>query len=78
MQLHIPPNVMGEMYYYDIKMLYNRYEQYIKEENENSKTQQEEYESSMEQPDPGNIQNQMSSMMHQSMDTITRGFTGLK
>ena len=69
---------MGNMYFYDIMLLYNRYEQYVNEENERAKSQQEEYENSVEQPDYGNIQNQMSNMAHQSMDTITRGFTGLR
>lgn len=44
MRLHITPDVLGKMYFYDIMMLYHRYEEYVKEENEQQKAQEAEYE----------------------------------
>ena len=44
MRLHITPEELGRMFFYDIMLLYHRYEEYVKEENENQKQQQSEYE----------------------------------
>lgn len=38
---------MGEMFFYDIMMLYQRWEAFAKEENEQQETQQQEYENRM-------------------------------
>jgi uncharacterized coiled-coil protein SlyX len=72
MKLHITPLEMGKMYFYDIMMLYNRYEEYVKEENEAQEKQQAEYNEQYcdQQAKYDNMQSQMSQMT-QKMGSIT-------
>jgi uncharacterized coiled-coil protein SlyX len=72
MKLHITPLEMGKMYFYDIMMLYNRYEEYVKEENEAQEKQQAEYNEQYgdQQAKYDNMQLQMSQMT-QKMGSIT-------
>ena len=72
MKLHITPLEMGKMYFYDIMMLYNRYEEYVKEENEAQEKQQAEYNEQYgdHQAKYDNMQSQMSQMT-QKMGSIT-------
>ena len=51
------------MYFYDIMMLYHRYEDYIKEENESQKMQQAEYEEQQAdmKAEISSVQNNMSN-----------------
>lgn len=44
MRLHINPEVLGRMFFYDIMLLYHRYEKYVEEENESNKQQEMEYQ----------------------------------
>jgi len=44
MRLHIGPEEMGRMFFYDIMLLYHRYEKYVTEENERQEREQDEYE----------------------------------
>ena len=69
------------MYFYDIMLLYNRYEQYVSEENERAKTEQEEYENSYQQPDSSDISKSISDMSNKmgniNLDSISKGMVGL-
>lgn len=60
------------MYFYDIMMLYNRYDEYVKEENEAQEKQQAEYNEQYgdQQAKYDNMQSQMSQMT-QKMGSIT-------
>ena len=51
------------MYFYDIMLLYHRYEDYVKEENESQKQQQEEYEEQQAdmRAEMSSIQNNMNN-----------------
>ena len=60
MKLNISPIEMGQTYFYDIMMLYNRYEAFLKDEKEAQDKQQAEYEEQY-----GNPQDQYSNMQSQ-------------
>ena len=57
------------MYFYDIMMLYHRYEDYIKEENESQKMQQAEYEEQQ-----ADMKAEISSMQN-SMSNFGKNFS---
>ncbi len=57
LRLHIGPEEMGRMFFYDIMLLYHRYEKYIQEENEQQERQQAEYEQQNE-----DMHSEMASM----------------
>lgn len=63
LKLHISPDVLEKMYFYDIMLLYHRYEDYVKEENESQKQQQEEYEEQQAdmRAEMSSIQNNMNN-----------------
>jgi hypothetical protein len=67
MKLHITPDVLGKMYFYDIMMLYNRYDQYVQDEQESQKEQQKQYEAQQEE------YNSKYSNISSQMANITRG-----
>jgi hypothetical protein len=73
-KLHISPEEMGRMSFYDIMLLYERYNAYIEEENERDATQQKAYEEqyNQQQFDPGSMMRSMSNNMP-NMDTLTKG-----
>lgn len=70
---------MEKMFFYDIMLLYKKYEEYVKEENK----QQGEYESYSEQyeskmNDLSDMKNTISNMSYNdfgNMDKIVKGFT---
>lgn len=74
---------MGKMFFYDIMMLYRRWEAFAKEENEQQETQQQEYENRM-QDNMGasdmmrEAKNLTSNFSMPSFDagSITKGFQG--
>ena len=80
MKLHISPAEMGEMYFYDIMLLYKKYEAYVKEEQEQQAKQQEEYEQEYGNPMDkySDVQSQMSkvasNMGSLTPSSITSGF----
>ena len=81
MKLHIGPEEMGKMFFYDIMLLYKRYEAYVEEEDRQQKEEQKKYDEEMEsqQDNYSNIQSQMSQITKNigSYDsgTLTSGFT---
>lgn len=80
LKLHISPEEMGKMYFYDIMMLHDRYSEYVKEENEAQENQQRQYEEQYQQQqhDPGDMMRSMSKNMPNysipNMDSLTKGF----
>lgn len=66
------------MYFYDIMMLYNRYDQYLKDEKEAQEEQQRQYEEEHPTPDYGNIASQMGDVTKKigsiTPSSITSGF----
>ena len=80
MKLHIGPEEMGRMFFYDIMMLYNRFEQFVKDEKEAQEKQQSEYDaqygSQMDQD--SDMQNQVSQMTSKmgsyTPSSLTSGF----
>lgn len=73
-KLHTPPNVLDNMYWYDIQMLLKRFikqvedEQKAQEDETNSQNEKmEEYRNSYRTPE-------MPKMEMPNMDSITRGF----
>lgn len=68
MYLHITPESLGKMYYYDIIYLFRRYESYVEEVNKNSEEKSSE-NSSVEEM----YQSQMDAM-RQSVDSMTKKF----
>ena len=58
MKLHITPIEMGKMYFYDIMLLYKKYEEFVNEQNEADEKRQAEYN----EQDGGNISDYTSSM----------------
>ena len=74
---------MGKMYFYDISMLYDRYEDYVNKENEEQEKQQQEYEDKYQEYqniDPGSMMRSVSNQMPNyniggfNADSITKGF----
>lgn len=80
MKLNISPIEMGQMYFYDIMMLYNRYEAFVKDEKEAQEKQQEEYNEQYGNPQDqySNIQSQISQATQKmgslTPSSITSGF----
>lgn len=80
MKLHISPADMGKMYFYDIMMLYNRYEEFVKDEREAQEKQQAEYDEQYGSPydQYSNIQSQISQATSKigslTPGSITSGF----
>ena len=80
MKLHISPAEMGKMYFYDIMMLYNRYEAFVKDEREAQEKQQAEYDEQYGNPQEqySNIQSQISQATSKigslTPSSITSGF----
>ena len=72
MKLNIPPCEMGKMFFYDIMLLYNRYEAYVKDEHEAQQKQEAEYRDQYGEPSSqySNISQQVSQMS-QKMGSIT-------
>lgn len=69
---------MGKMFFYDIMMLYKRYEEYVKEENEQQEAQQKEYESRYDDMkyDHSNMASQISKNVGNiTPSSLTSGFT---
>ena len=71
------------MYFYDIMLLYNRYEQYVKDENERAKADEENANAEItSQPNYGSITKSVSEMTGKvgslTADSISRGIVGLK
>lgn len=68
------------MYFYDIMMLYERFKQYIDEENEQQMTQQQEYEEKMSNDKFNSsdmmreAKNMTSNMSNFNANTLTKGF----
>lgn len=81
MKLHVSPKEMGEMYFYDIMLLYNRYEQYVKDENERIENEQKEYNEQNPPVNYDNIQKNVSDMSNRmgnmNFDSISKGVVGL-
>ena len=82
MKLHITPEQMGEMFFYDIMMLYDRYKQYVEEENEAQENQQKAYEEGYQQNmNPSDMirsaQKNMPNYSNMNMGNLTKGFKGL-
>lgn len=83
MKLHISPKEMGEMYFYDIMLLYKRYEAYVKEENESAEKTNTEYNEQDQQqqpPDYNSVTKNVADMANKigslSMDSIGKGYVG--
>jgi len=78
LKLHIGPEEMGRMFFYDISMLYKKYVEYLDEENKQQKEEQERYEEEYndkyKQPDLDAMMKQANSNTP-NMDSITRGFS---
>lgn len=69
---------MGEMFFYDIILLYRRYEEYLKEENEAQKQQEAEYREEMpSMPDYKNFNPDTYKLPtgNFDMNSISRGFS---
>lgn len=66
MKLHIGPQEMGRMFFYDIMLLYKRYEDYVEEEDRQQKEEQKKYEE-----ENGSVQD-MQSNMQISMNQMTQ------
>jgi hypothetical protein len=66
MKLHIGPQEMGRMFFYDIMLLYKRYEDYVEEEDRQQKEEQKKYEE-----ENGSVQD-MQSNMQSSMNQMTQ------
>ena len=66
------------MYFYDIMLLYNRYDQYLKDEKDAQDEQQKQYEEEHPTPDYNNIAGQMSDVTKKigsiTPSSITSGF----
>lgn len=81
MKLHISPEDMGRMFFYDIMLLYKRYEAYVEDEDRQQKEEQRRYEEENGTPQEmySNAQNQMNQMTKNvgSFDAgkLTSGFT---
>lgn len=81
MKLNIGPQEMGRMFFYDIMLLYKRYEAYVEEEDKQQKAEQKKYEEENGSPQEmyGNMQSQMNQMTQKigSFDSgrLTSGFT---
>jgi len=77
MKLNINPIVMGQMYYYDISMLYKKYVEYLEEDNKAQKAEQERYEQEYadkyQQPD---LNAMMRDAQHSTpnYDSLAKGF----
>jgi predicted glycosyl hydrolase (DUF1957 family) len=69
---------MGRMYFYDIMMLYNRYDEYLKDEQKAQEEQQRKYEEEHPTPDYSNMASQMSDVTKKigsiTPSSITSGF----
>ena len=78
MKLNISPIEMGQMYFYDIMMLYNRYDEYLKDEQKAQEEQQRKYEEEHPTPDYSNMASQMSDVTKKigsiTPSSITSGF----
>lgn len=83
MKLHITPEQMGGMFFYDIMMLYDRYKQYVEEENEAQENQQKAYEENYQQNNINpsdmmrNVQNSMPNYNNMNIGSLTKGFKGI-
>lgn len=73
MKLHISPIDMQMMAWYDISLLYKRYERYVEEENAQTQTETTQQEDYMNVYN-NNINNMTSNF---NMDNLTRGFSGI-
>ena len=69
---------MGRMYFYDIMMLYNRYDEYLKDEQKAQEEQQRKYEEEHPTPDYSNMASQMNDVTKKigsiTPSSITSGF----
>lgn len=71
---------MGRMYFYDIMMLFDRYNAYVKEENEAQEAQQKQYEEDYQekQMNPSDMMRNMNYNIPNynipNVDTLTKGF----
>lgn len=80
MKLHIGPEEMGRMFFYDIMMLYNRFEQFVKDEKEAQEKQQSEYDAQYgsQMDHYSDMQNQVSQMTSKigsyTPSSLTSGF----
>ena len=81
MKLHIGPEEMGQMFFYDIMLLYERYKAYVEEEDRQQKEEQKKYEE--ENGSPQDMYSDMKSQMSQMTNNVgsfdagklTSGFT---
>ena len=66
------------MFFYDIMLLYNRYEEYLKDEAKQQEEQQKKYEEDHPMPDYHDISNQMSNVTQKigsiTPSSVTSGF----
>jgi len=80
MRLHIQPCELERMFFYDIMLLYRRYEAYVKEENENQQAEEERYRDMYSDMDPKKFD--MNSAMNNfkngnfNLDNISKDFGG--
>lgn len=69
---------MGQMFFYDIMLLYNRYDEYLKDEQKQQEEQQKKYEEEHPMPNYSDIGSQMSNVAQKmgsiSPSTVTSGF----
>ena len=78
LRLHISPEEMGRMFFYDILLLYKRYEQYLQDEEDNNAAQVQKYEEENGNMND-NINNTMSSMQNSINSMVGKmpGMTGI-
>ena len=80
MRLHIQPCELERMFFYDIMLLYRRYEAYVKEENENQQAEEERYRDMYSDMDSKKFD--MNSAMNNfkngnfNLDNISKDFGG--
>lgn len=71
------------MFFYDIMMLYDRYKQYVEEENATQENQQKAYEENYQQNNINpsdmmrSVQNSMHSYNNMNIGSLTKGFKGI-
>lgn len=71
LKLHISPDVLNKMFFYDIMLLYHKYEDYVKEENKSNQQQYEDY--SQQQDDMKSEMNSMVNSMNNKFNIPNMG-----